>query len=107
MEGRSSQARSIGRGTPAAGGGLRNGVEGACESRGKVEVLACPANAAAYLPGTSVRGTKPGQAIGPPRRVVVERLTKPVGTRDAHLTRLGADRTPVVCPVFKYRRLVQ
>lgn len=68
-------------------GTLRNWVEGKYESWGKVEVLAYPANETAYLPGTSVRGTKPGQASGAPERVMVEHLTKPVGTRDAVVPR--------------------
>jgi hypothetical protein len=68
-------------------GALRNWLEGKYESRGKVEILAYPANEAAYLPGTSVRGTKPGQATGAPQRVVVDDLTKPVGTRDAAVPR--------------------
>ena len=58
--------------TQAESGALRNWVEGKYESWGKVEVLAYPANETAYLPGTSVRGTKPGQASGPPERVMVE-----------------------------------
>lgn len=85
--------------TQAEGGGLRNWVEGKYESWGKVEVLAYPANEAAYLPGTSVRGTKPSQAIGPPQRVMVEHLTKPVGTRDAAVPRgyiLPADLADIV-----------
>jgi hypothetical protein len=68
-------------------GVLRNWLEGKYESRGKVEILAYPANDAAFLPGTSVRGTKPGQAVGEPQRVVVDDLTKPVGTREAAVPR--------------------
>jgi hypothetical protein len=68
-------------------GALRNWLEGKYESRGKVEILAYPANDAAFLPGTSVRGTKPGQAVGEPQRVVVDDLTKPVGTREAAVPR--------------------
>lgn len=68
-------------------GELRNWLEGQYESRGKVEILAYPANDAVYLPGTSVRGTTPGQATGAPQRVMVEDLTRPVGTRDAAVPR--------------------
>lgn len=69
-------------------GQLRNFVEGKYESWGKVDILAYRSNDTAYLPGTSVRVTAPGQASGPPEVVHgVEHLTKPVGTRDALVPR--------------------
>lgn len=71
----------------AESGQLRNWVDGRYESRGKIEVLAYPVNEAAYLPGTSVRATKPGQATGEPQKVMVEDLTKPVGVNDAVVPR--------------------
>ena len=68
-------------------GTWRNWVEGKYESWGRIEILAYPANETAYLPGTSVRATKPGQASGPPQRVTVDDLTKPVGTKHAFVPR--------------------
>ena len=50
----------------AESGQLRNFVEGKYESWGKVDILAYRSNDTAYLPGTSVRVTAPGQASGPP-----------------------------------------
>ena len=72
----------------AESGQLRNWVEGKYESRGKIDILAYRTNDTAYLPGTSVRATKPGSASGPPEVVHgVEDLTRPVGTRDAPVPR--------------------
>ena len=72
----------------AESGKLRNWVEGKYESWGKVDILAYRANEVAYLPGTSVRATKPGTATGPPEVVRgVEHLTKPAGTKDAWVPR--------------------
>ncbi len=72
----------------AESGQLRNFVQGKYESWGKVDILAYRSNDTAYLPGTSVRVTAPGQASGPPEIVRgVEHLTKPVGTKEAALPR--------------------
>jgi len=72
----------------AESGELRNWVEGKYESRGLIDILAYRTNDTAYLPGTSVRATKPGSASGPPERVSgVQDLTKPVGTKDAWMPR--------------------
>ena len=72
----------------AESGELRNWVEGKYESRGLIDILAYRTNDTAYLPGTSVRVTKPGSASGPPERVSgVQDLTKPVGTKDAWMPR--------------------
>jgi hypothetical protein len=72
----------------AEAGTLRNWVEGKYESRGKVDILAYRTNEVAYLPGTSVRGTAPGSASGPPELIRgVEDMTRPVGTRDASVPR--------------------
>jgi hypothetical protein len=72
----------------AESGKLRNWVEGKYESRGQIDLLHYRTNEAAYLPGTSVRGNKPGTASGPPELVRgVDDLTKPVGTKDAWMPR--------------------
>ena len=71
----------------AESGELRNWLAGEYASWGQVDVLAYPDNQAAHIPGTSVRGTAPGMATGPPEVVSVEHLTKPVGTRDASVPR--------------------
>jgi hypothetical protein len=72
----------------AESGALRNWVEGKYESWGQIDLLAYRANDTAYLPGTSVRGTAPGSASGPPEVIHgVEHLTKPVGTKDAAVPR--------------------
>jgi hypothetical protein len=73
--------------THGESGALRNWLEGKYESWGKVDVLAYRENETAYLPGTSVLTTKPGQATGRPEVVSVEHLTKPVGTREASVPR--------------------
>jgi hypothetical protein len=94
----------------AEAGTLRNWVDGKYESWGKVEVLAYPANDTAYLPGTSVRATKPGQASGPPQRVMVEHLTKPVGTKDAVVPRgylLPADMADIAAKLRAHNITVQ
>ncbi|MFC1729936.1 M14 family metallopeptidase [candidate division KSB1 bacterium] len=74
--------------TKAESGQLKNFVEGKYESWGKIDILAYRSNEAEYIPGTSVRRTKPGTADGPP--VVcsgVEHLTKPVGVKEAIVPR--------------------
>jgi hypothetical protein len=69
-------------------GSLRNWVEGKYESWGKVDILAYKTNDTVFLPGTSVRGTAPGSASGPPELIRgVEHLTRPVGTKDASMPR--------------------
>ena len=72
----------------AESGQLRNFLDGEYRSHGKIDVLGYPANVAEYLPGTSVVGTKPGTADGPPQVVKgIDDLTMPVGTRDATVPR--------------------
>jgi len=72
----------------AASGELRNWLDGAYQSRGKIEVLGYRASVAAFRPGTSFPSTKPGTDSGAPEVVKgVEDLTKPVGTRDAVVPR--------------------
>jgi hypothetical protein len=68
----------------AEAGTLRNFLDGEYQSAGKIDVLAYRTNTPEYKPGTSVLGTKPGTASGPPEVVHnVDDLTKPVGTRTA------------------------
>jgi len=65
-------------------GTLKNFLDGEYQSAGKIDVLAYRTNDAAYLPGTSLLGTKAGTASGPPEVVHnVDALPKPVGTRHA------------------------
>ena len=71
----------------AESGTLKNFLDGEYKSRGKIQVLAYRENVAAYLPGTSVLGTKPGTISGKPETVTVEDLTMPVGTREATVPR--------------------
>ena len=80
--------------TRAESGQLRNWLDGEYQSRGKIDVLGYRTNVAEYRPGTSFMSTKPGTASGPPETVIVDDLTKPVGTRDAVVPRgylLGAE----------------
>jgi hypothetical protein len=72
----------------AESGRLKNYLDGEYHSAGKIEVLGYAANVAEYLPGTSVMGTKPGTAAGPPEVLKgVDDLTEPVGTRTATVPR--------------------
>ena len=72
----------------AESGQLRNFLDGEYKSNGKIDVLGYPRNVSEYLPGTSVVGTKPGTAEGPPEVVHgIDDLTLPVGTRDATVPR--------------------
>jgi hypothetical protein len=72
----------------AEAGTLRNFLDGEYQSAGKIDVLAYRTNTPEYKPGTSVLGTKPGTASGPPEVVHnVDDLTKPVGTRTAWVPR--------------------
>jgi dipeptidyl-peptidase-4 len=84
----------------AESGTLRNWLDGKYESRGKIDVYGYRANVAEYKPGTSILGTKPGTATGPPELVTgVDDLTKPVGTRDAVVPRaylIPAEMTDLV-----------
>lgn len=84
----------------AESGQLRNFLDGEYRSRGKIDILAYRENVAEYLPGTSVRGTRPGTASGPPEIVPgLEDLTMPVGTRDAIVPRayiIPAELTGIV-----------
>lgn len=69
-------------------GQLKNFLDGEYQSAGKIDLLAYRTNEPAYRPGTSVLGTKPGTASGPPEVVHnVDDLTKPVGTRSAWVPR--------------------
>lgn len=71
----------------AESGSLRNWLDGAYQSRGKIDVLGYRSNVAELRPGTSFMSTRPGTASGPPETVNVDDLTKPVGTRDAVVPR--------------------
>jgi zinc carboxypeptidase len=72
----------------AESGQLRNWLDGEYQSRGKIDLLAYRTNVAEYRPGTSLLGTRPGTASGPPEVVHgVDDLTKPVGTRSATVPR--------------------
>jgi hypothetical protein len=71
----------------AEAGTLRNWLDGEYRSRGKIEVLGYPTNMMQYIPGTSVQGTRPGDASGEPQKLLVDDLTLPVGTRDAWVPR--------------------
>jgi hypothetical protein len=86
--------------TRAESGQLRNFLDGEYRSRGKIEILGYRENVAEYLPGTSVRGTRPGTASGPPEVIQgVDDLTLAVGTRDAVVPRgylIPAQMTNVV-----------
>jgi hypothetical protein len=69
-------------------GTLTNFLDGEYRSAGTIDLLAYRTNEPMYLPGTSVLGTKPGTASGPPELVRgVDDLTKPVGTRTATVPR--------------------
>lgn len=69
-------------------GTLTNFLDGEYRSAGTIDLLAYRTNEPMYLPGTSVLGTKPGTASGPPELVRgVDDLTKPVGTRTARVPR--------------------
>jgi hypothetical protein len=69
-------------------GTLRNFLDGEYQSAGKIDLLAYRTNVPEYLPGTSILGTRPGTASGPPEVVHnVDDLTKPVGTRSAPVPR--------------------
>ena len=72
----------------AESGTLTNFLDGKYESAGKIDLLAYRTNEPAFKPGTSLLGTKPGTASGPPEVVHnVDDLTKPVGTRRAWVPR--------------------
>jgi hypothetical protein len=72
----------------AESGQLKNWLDGEYRSRGKIDLLAYRTNVAEYRPGTSILGTKPGTASGPPEVVTgVDDLTMPVGTREAVVPR--------------------
>jgi hypothetical protein len=72
----------------AEAGTLRNWVQGEYVSGGTIDVLGYRSNEPAYLPGTSVRGTREGTATGAPEVLRgLEDLTRPVGTRDAWMPR--------------------
>jgi hypothetical protein len=72
----------------AESGQLRNFLDGEYQSAGKIDLLAYRTNVPEYRPGTSILGTRPGTASGPPEVVRgVDDLTKPVGTRSAPVPR--------------------
>lgn len=72
----------------AESGQLRNFLDGEYQSAGKIDLLAYRTNVPEYRPGTSILGTRPGTASGPPEVVHgVDDLTKPVGTRSAPVPR--------------------
>ena len=72
----------------AESGQLKNWLDGEYRSRGKIDLLAYRTNVPEYRPGTSILGTRPGTASGPPEVVHdVDDLTMPVGTRDAIVPR--------------------
>jgi hypothetical protein len=72
----------------AESGQLRNWLDGEYRTRGKIDLLAYRSNVPEYRPGTSILGTRPGTASGPPEVVHgVDDLTMPVGTRDAVVPR--------------------
>jgi hypothetical protein len=72
----------------AESGQLRNFLDGEYQSAGKIDLLAYRTNVPEYRPGTSLLGTRPGTASGPPEVVHgVDDLTKPVGTRSAAVPR--------------------
>jgi hypothetical protein len=72
----------------AESGELRNWVQGEYVSAGAIDVLGYRTNEAAYIPGTSVRGTREGTASGEPEVLHgLEDLTEPVGTKDAWMPR--------------------
>jgi hypothetical protein len=72
----------------AENGTLFNYLDGEYQSAGTIDLLAYRENVAEYRPGTSLLGTRPGTASGPPEVVPnVDDLTKPVGTRQARVPR--------------------
>jgi hypothetical protein len=74
--------------TLAESGTLTNFLDGEYRSAGKIDLLAYRTNEPMYLPGTSILGTDPSTASGPPEVVPnVDDLTMPVGTRSATVPR--------------------
>jgi hypothetical protein len=72
----------------AEAGTLKNYLDGEYRSRGKIDVLGYRSNVAEYLPGTSVRGTRAGDASGAPELLRgLDDLTMPVGTRESTVPR--------------------
>ncbi|HZD04215.1 MAG TPA: hypothetical protein VE173_04835, partial [Longimicrobiales bacterium] len=69
-------------------GKLRSWLAGKYVSGGKIDVLGYRTNEPAYLPGTSVVGTREGTATGEPEVLRgLDDLTVAVGTRDAWVPR--------------------
>jgi Zinc carboxypeptidase len=95
----------------AESGELKNWLDGEYRSRGKIDLLAYRSNVPDYRPGTSILGTRPGTASGPPEIVHgVDDLTMPVGTRDAVVPRgymLPADFVDVVAKLRLHNIKVQ
>jgi len=95
----------------AESGQLRNWLDGEYRSRGKIDLLAYRTNVPEYRAGTSILGTRPGTASGPPEVVHgVDDLTMPVGTRDAVVPRayvLPADMADIVAKLRAHNIKVQ
>ena len=95
----------------AESGELKNWLDGEYRSRGKIDLLAYRTNVPEYRPGTSILGTKPGTASGPPEVVHgVDDLTMPVGTREAAVPRgyiLPADFADIVAKLRLHNIKVQ
>jgi hypothetical protein len=95
----------------AESGQLRNWLDGEYRSRGKIDLLAYRTNVPEYRAGTSILGTRPGTASGPPEVVHgVDDLTMPVGTRDAVVPRayvLPADMADIVAKLRMHNIKVQ
>ncbi len=92
-------------------GELRNWLDGEYHSRGKIDLLAYRTNVPEYRPGTSILGTRPGTASGPPEVVHgVDDLTLPIGTRDATVPRayvLPADLAEIAAKLRAHNIKVQ
>ncbi|HKW02877.1 MAG TPA: M14 family zinc carboxypeptidase [Vicinamibacterales bacterium] len=95
----------------AESGQLRNWLDGEYRSRGKIDLLAYRTNVPEYRPGTSILGTRPGTASGPPEVVHgVDDLTMPVGTRDAVVPRayvLPADLADIAAKLRAHNIRIQ
>lgn len=86
---RSADEETVARVLADSGSGkLTNWLAGVYRSSGKINVLGYRSNVAEYIPGTSISGTRPGTADGPPELLRdVDDLTEPVGTRSAIVPR--------------------
>jgi len=59
----------------AESGQLRNFLDGEYQSAGKIDLLAYRTNVPEYRPGTSLLGTRPGTASGPPPKSCTASMT--------------------------------